>query len=221
VRLIRTTSVVAACALAVAACARAQKGSKEPDSILKAPGDSVHVRLLDAGTAKPIASSDVEMFSDNGIRCIKAPCPTDGKQWKGTSDADGRVTIPKSALNTTSNIKTAAYDGDLIADATSDAKGGWNIEMISEQCADLCPHAIKLLDARTREPIANKSVLIEIRGTDAHDVASVTSNALGYVLVPFVIVAKGPESSWVVVEGYRDGKLDFAATRRKLKLVPL
>ena len=220
-RLIRTTSIVAACALAVAACARAQKGSKDPDSILKSPGDSVHVRLLDAGTAKPIANTEVVLFSDNGIRCIKAPCPTDGKQWKGTSDADGRVTFPKSALNTTANIKTAAYDGDLVNDATPDSKGGWNIEMFSDQCADLCPHPIKLLDARTREPIANKSVLIEIRGTDAHDVASVTSNSLGYVLVPFVIVAKGAESSWIVVEGYRDGKIDFAAARRKLKLTPL
>ena len=47
----------------------------------------MHVRLLDAATAKPIANTDVELWSDNGIRCIKAPCPTDGKQWKGTSDA--------------------------------------------------------------------------------------------------------------------------------------
>ena len=219
VRLIRTTSIVA-CALALAACARAQKESKEPVSILKAPGDSVHVRMLDAATAKPIANTDVEMFSDNGIRCIKAPCPTDGKHWKGTSDADGRVTIPKSALNTTANIKTATYDGDLVGDATSDSKGGWNIELFAEQCADLCPHAIKLLDARTGEPIANKSALIEIRSGDAHDVASVTSNALGYVLVPFTIVAKGAESSWIVVDGYRDAKLDFAAVRRKLKLEP-
>ena len=83
------------------------------------------------------------------------------------------------------------------------------------------PHAIKLLDYRTREPIANTSVLIEIRSATSHNVASVTSNALGYVLVPFTIVAKGAESSWLVVEGYRDAKIDFAATRRKLSLRPL
>jgi hypothetical protein len=216
--LIRTTSILAACTLALVSCARAQKESKEPDSILKAPGDSVHVRLLDAGTAKPIANSDVELYSDNGIRCIKAPCPTDGQQWKGTSDADGRVTIPKSALNTTANIKSAAYNGDLVGDATSDTKGGWNIAMFSEQCADICPHPIKLLDSRTREPIANKAVLIEIRSTASHEVASVTSNALGYVLVPFVIVAKGADSSWLIVDGYRDAKIDFAAARRKTML---
>ena len=221
VRLIRTTAIVAACAFAVAACARAQKGSSEPESILKAPGDSVQLQLLDASTARPLANADVELWSDNGIRCIKAPCPTDGKQWKGSSDAKGRVTIPKSALNTTANIRSGAYTGDLVGDATSDAKGGWSIEMLSEDCAELCPHPIKLLDARTHAPIANKPVLIEIRSATAHDVASVTSNALGYVLVPFAIVAKGSESSWVVVEGYRDAKIDFAAVRRKLKLQPL
>jgi hypothetical protein len=215
------TAILAACAFAVAACARAQKGSKEPASILKAPGDSIHLRLLDAATAKPLANAEVEMWSDNGIRCIKAPCPTDGKQWKGTSDAAGGVTLPKSALNTTANIKSAAYTGDLIGDATSDGKGAWNVEMFSDECPDLCPHPIKLLDARTHEPIANKSVLIEIRGATAHDVASVTSNALGYVLVPFIIVAKGADSSWVVVEGYRDARIDFAAARRKLSLKPL
>ena len=217
-RLLRTPSIVAACALAVAACARAQKGSDESASILHASGDSVHVRLLDAATAKPIASTDVEVQSDNGIRCIKAPCPTDGKQWKGTSDADGRVTIPKSALNTTAHIKTAAYDGDLVGDATSDAKGEWNIELFSESCADLCPHPIKLLDARTHKPIANEPVLIEVRGATAHDVTSATSNALGYVFVPFVIMAKGTDDSWVIVQGYRDAKIDFAAARRKMLL---
>ena len=220
-QLIRTLAMLAACALAMAACARAQKGSKEPVSILQASGDSVRVQLLDAATAKPFANAEVELWSDNGIRCIKAPCPTDGKQWKGTSDANGRVTIPKSTLNTTANIKTASFNGDLTNDATSDAKGGWSIELFSDECPDLCPHPIKLLDARTREPIANRSVLIEIRSATAHDVASVTTNALGYVLVPFAIVAKGAENSWVVVEGYRDGKLDFAATRRKLRLQPL
>ncbi|HEV7703982.1 MAG TPA: hypothetical protein VGO46_06795 [Gemmatimonadaceae bacterium] len=151
-QLIRAAAIVATCALAVAACARAQKGSKEPTSILQASGDSVRVQLLDAAAAKPLANADVELWPDNGIRC---------------------------------------------------------------------PHPIKLLDARTHDPIANKPVLIEIRGAAAHDVASVTSNSLGYVLVPFVILAKGAESSWVVVDGYRDGKIDFAATRRTLRLQPL
>jgi hypothetical protein len=195
-------------------------GSDESASILHASGESVDVRLLDAATAKPIANTAVEVQSDNGIRCIKAPCPTDEKQWNGTSDADGRVTIPRSALNTTANIKTAGYDGDLVGDATSDAKGVWSVDLFSDGCANLCPHPLKLHDARSHEPIANALVLIEIRSATTHDVASATSNALGYVFVPFVIMAKGMDDSWVIVEGYRDAKIDFAAARRKIMLEP-
>jgi hypothetical protein len=194
--------------------------SDESASILHASGESVHVRLLDATTTKPIANTNVEVQSDNGIRCIRAPCPTDGKEWKGSSDSNGRVTIPRSALNTTANIKTAGYDGDLVGDATSDAKGEWSVELFSDACADLCAHPIKLRDARSHEPIANALVLIEIRSTTAHDVASATSNALGYVFVPFVIMAKGTEDSWVIVDGYRDAKIDFAASHRKIQMKP-
>jgi hypothetical protein len=220
VRLFRTSSLIATCALAVAACARTQMGSGESESILHASGESVDVRLLDAATAKPIANTAVEVQSDNGIRCIKAPCPTDAKQWKGTSDANGRVTIPRSALNTTANIKTAGYDGDLVGDATSDATGVWSVDLFSDGCADKCPHPLKLHDARSHEPIANALVLIEVRGDTTHEVASATSNALGYVFVPFVIMAKGVEDSWVIVEGYRDAKIDFAAARQKILLEP-
>ncbi len=212
--------MVAACAFTIAACARAQKGSDQSGSILHASGDSVYVRLLDAATAKPIANTEAEVQSDNGIRCIKAPCPTDGKQWKGTSDTDGRVVIPKSALNKTANIHTAKYDGDLVGDATSDGKGLWSIELFSEDCPDLCPHPIKLLDSRTHQPIANQAVLIEIRNATAHDVTSATSNALGYIFVPVLIMAKGSDASWLVVDGYRDARIDFAATRRKTFLQP-
>ena len=220
-RLIRIVAMAASCALATAACARAQKGSNEPGSILKGAGDSVHVRLLDAVTAKALANADVELWSDNGIRCVKAPCPTDGKQWKGTSDASGRVTIPKASLNTTANIKPGHSTATSLAMRRTTRRVAGTSICFSEECPDLCPHPIKLLDARTHDPIVNRSVLIEIRGATVHNVASVTSNALGYVMVPFIIVAKGADSSWVVVEGYRDAKLDFAATRRKLRLQPL
>jgi hypothetical protein len=35
---------------------------------LSAKGDSVHVKIFDAATARPIANTEMELYSDNGIR---------------------------------------------------------------------------------------------------------------------------------------------------------
>jgi hypothetical protein len=56
--------------------------SAAPDSrsgILEVKGETVRVRLLDAFSGESISDSDVEVHSDNGVRCIQAPCPTDAK----------------------------------------------------------------------------------------------------------------------------------------------
>jgi hypothetical protein len=209
------------CTLSFAACARAQEPADTPPTILAAKGDSVHVKLFDAATARPIASTEMELYSDNGIRCIKAPCPTDGKSWKGKTDANGRLTIPKSALNATANLKSATYSGDLVTDATPDASGDWTVELFPEEQGDPGPHPLKLIDARTHRVVANAAVRIETRGTSGQrDTVSARSNALGYVLVPFIVVAKGADNSWLVAPGYKDAHIDFAWTRRKMYLTP-
>jgi hypothetical protein len=64
-------------------------------------------------------------------------------------------------------------------------------------------------------------VRIETRGaTGQRDTVSARSNALGYVLVPFIVVAKGADNSWLVAPGYKDAHIDFAWTRRKMYLTP-
>lgn len=208
-------------ALLVAATACAQRSSDAQPSILQAKGDSVHVQFLDATSAQPIADTDIELWSDNGIRCIKAPCPTNGKQWKGKSDADGRIVIPRSALNTSTTLKSDAWHGDVIEDASPVAGGSWTIELFAEEAGDPGPHPLKLIDARTHKAIANTPVRIETR--NAHgpsSTESVSSNALGYILVPFQTVAKGAENSWVVAPGYEDAHIDFAWARRRMSLTP-
>jgi hypothetical protein len=205
--------------VAVTACA--QRSTDAQPSILQAKGDSVRVQFLDATSAQPIADTEIELWSDNGIRCVQAPCPTNGKQWKGKSDAYGRVVIPKSALNTSTTLKSDSYHGDLIQDASPGAAGSWTIELFAEKAGDPGPHPLKLIDARTHKAIANTPVRIETRNAHGPSSAeSVSSNALGYILVPFQIVVKGAENSWVVAPGYRDAHIDFAWTRRRMSLTP-
>ena len=204
-----------------AACAGAQQPSDTPPTILAAKGDSVHVRLFDATSARPIASTELELYSDNGIRCIKAPCLTDGKSWKGKTDASGRLAIPRGALNATANLKSATYSGDLVVDATPDSSGDWTIELFPEERADPGPHPLKLIDARTHKALANATVRIETRGASAQrDTVRTQTNALGYVFVPFIVMAKGADDRWLVAPGYKDAHIDFAWTRRKMYLEP-
>ena len=208
-------------ALFVAASACAQRAADTQPSILQAKGDSVRVQFLDATSAQPIANTDIELWSDNGIRCIQAPCPTNGKQWKGRSDAFGRMVIPKSALNTTTTLKSAIYHGDLVQDASPNGGGTWAIELFAEEAGVPGPHPLKLIDARTHKAIANTPVRIETR--DSHgpgSTQSVSSNALGYIFVPFQMAVKGAENSWVVTSGYRDAHIDFAWARRRMSLTP-
>ncbi|MEO6210621.1 MAG: hypothetical protein ABIQ10_10905 [Gemmatimonadaceae bacterium] len=213
---VRPRLILVFCALSALACAHAQVPAGTEQSILAAKGDSVRVRLYDVTTAKPIASTDFELTSDNGIRCIKAPCPTDGKSWKGESDAKGEIVIPRSALNTTASITSASYHGDLAGDASPAAGGGWTLDLFPETGTDPAPHPLKLLDATTHQPIANVTLRIEARNSGGFpNMMSLTSNALGYVFVPADFVAHGAQTSWVVVPGYRDARVDFAWARRK------
>jgi hypothetical protein len=101
-------------------------------AILRARGDSLRVQLVDAATSRRVANADVEVFSDNGIRCATAPCPTDGRTWRGRTDARGRVVLPRHALNVTASIGTPSHDGDLIADSAPDGRGGWVVRMTAK-----------------------------------------------------------------------------------------
>jgi hypothetical protein len=101
------------------------------NSIRDARERQLRVRLVDARTMRPIAGSEVTVYSDNGTRCIAAPCPTNGKEWKGRTDAAGYVTIPRSAIQLATNISTRTHSADLIAKAKRSGRNGWVVEMTS------------------------------------------------------------------------------------------
>jgi hypothetical protein len=76
--------------------------------------DMIKIKLIDSLTKNPISDVNVTIYSDNGIRCIRAPCPTEGQEWIGKSDGKGVIFIPSSLVNNVITIDIGGYSGKNI-----------------------------------------------------------------------------------------------------------
>jgi hypothetical protein len=212
-----------------AGCAQGLPGGSRA-TILDIAADSVRLRLVDAVTARAIVSTGVEITSDNGVRCIQAPCPTDARRWTGRTDAEGFVMAPMEALQVVTNIRTPDHYADLINDSYEAADRVWDVEMFPRKApADLEFHPLdlKLIDAGSLRPIADTPVRIAF-GSDGSFEG--TTNALGYIFVPVEAMlgdtvdsrplarSAGPEEARIMVAGYDTAHTDFSRANRKLLL---
>ena len=77
-----------------------------------APEDIV-VRLIDPTTRHVLARTEIDVFTDNGIRCVRAPCPINAKQWRGTTDEAGVLHVPADVVQQ-SVIARRAPEGDWV-----------------------------------------------------------------------------------------------------------
>ncbi len=211
--MLRLLLVAGLALLLVVSGACAQRPPAGRPSILQAQGDTLRVQLVDALSAEPLADAPVQVWSDNGVRCIRAPCPTGARSWSGRTDAGGWLRLPRTALQAASSVETPAHAGDLIEDSRL-AGDGWVAALFPADSTGVGPRPVLLVDGRDR-PIANASVEI-----DYGRVGKVTArtNALGYLLVPFAAVARAPDDTWVVAPGFRRTRLDFAWARRRTVL---
>jgi hypothetical protein len=197
--------------------------SGAPDSrsdILEVKGETVRVRLLDAFSAEVISDSDVEVHSDNNVRCVRAPCPTNDKQWKGKADANGYIIIPTGILQQVTTITTPSHkDGkDLVRDSEKGADGAWVVELYSNHVSDsseLGMRPFKLIDARSNRPLADILVRIAFGETESFEGKT---NSLGYIFLPFEKALPALENTWVTVPGYRRAKIDFGGVNYRTKL---
>jgi hypothetical protein len=101
-------------------------------SVLAAEQDQesdLKLKVVDKSTKRPIKNTDVEIYSDNGIRCIQAPCPTNGKRWQGKTNAKGVVSIPASLIQNSMTITAVGYSRgkELNRDAKKLGKRSWVI----------------------------------------------------------------------------------------------
>jgi hypothetical protein len=200
-------------------------GQRPPDvgapPILQVQPGTLRVELVDVVSATAIPDVPVEVFSDNGIRCMRAPCPTNGRTWRGRADSAGRVRIPTTVLQATVSLRTPGHFGDLVADSEPDGAGGWIAELFPDDSASTAPHAIKLIDARSGRAIANARVRLDFRArAGGRESRQAVSNSLGYIVVPLEVVARSAEDTWVTVPGYRRTRLDFAWARHRTRLRP-
>ncbi|MBI5405167.1 MAG: hypothetical protein HY976_02975 [Candidatus Kerfeldbacteria bacterium] len=89
---------------------------------------SIKVVILDNQTTKPIANQDVTLYSDNGIRCVQEPCPTNGRTWNGTTNGRGEVVVPGDMVDSSMIFTVAGYQGaDLRSRGAVQADGSWKL----------------------------------------------------------------------------------------------
>jgi hypothetical protein len=115
----------------LAACVPAAPARPAIQSVEQATKPDLKLLLLDKRTRKPIMRTAVKIYSDNGIRCIKAPGPTNGIEWKGKTDARGYVVVPGQIRQNSMAITAVGYSrgGELTTDSTKRSKDYWVIAL--------------------------------------------------------------------------------------------
>ncbi len=73
--------------------------------------------IKDKQTGRRLANKTVKIYSDNGIRCIQAPCPTNGKSWTGKTDKQGFVIIPNDMRQRSMSLDIKGYSGEELTRA--------------------------------------------------------------------------------------------------------
>lgn|GEM_PF-7127311 len=91
----------------------------------------LNIKLLDSVSKRPITDTDVNIYSDNGIRCITVPCNTEGQEWNGKSDDNGVITIPVKLVNTVTTLTATGYGSgkDLTKDSQKKSNSDWVLEL--------------------------------------------------------------------------------------------
>lgn len=71
---------------------------------------TVSVALINKITGEPIRNTKVVIYSDNGTRCITTPCPTNGKSWDGTTNAQGLLAVPQGSIQQSTSFTATGYE---------------------------------------------------------------------------------------------------------------
>ena len=194
----------------------------------------IRVQLFDVYSGLVIANAAVEVTSDNGIQCEQAPCPSNGQTWSGRSDDAGVITIPRSAIQFDTYVRTNDHRSvKLPDDATNGSSDTRQIELYPEWLYSEqydWTRGYKLVDARSGKVLANTPVRIVFPANDwpaqhgGINSLDVKTNPLGYVFFSFLrkpepkygqTLLPAPLADWVTpevwaaVSGYQKAKLNY------------
>lgn len=191
--------------------------------IRKAPGPTVTVQLIDVSTGHPVRNAGLRLVSDNGIRCIRAPCPTNTRIWKGKSDTEGFVQIPTSEIQSSTQIETGSLTGDLIGDSEAASDTVWIAELLPLESTYTDPpgppRPLRLIDGTTGKAVADADASFEVRrGGESQVLFKTRTNDFGYVFLPNDLPEAALEDTWVLVTGYRATHVDFAWAAHRIRL---
>lgn len=169
---------------------------------------------MDAKNGEPLINTKISAFSDNGVRCIQAPCPTEGKSWEDTTNSKGIVNIPSSFIN--SNQASIIIEGSSTIINENNGKfllnGKWVIDIVPKTKDSILEKRIKLLDSDDKTPLKNISFSVT---TTKDCVVPECSNikfsgktdSLGNYFFPKSDKEQGlVTGNWVSVEGYKNSE---------------
>lgn len=192
--------------------------------IRKAPGPTATVQLMDVSNGHPVRNAVVRLVSDNGIRCMHAPCPTHTRTWEGKSDTEGFVQIPTSEIQSSTQIETESLTGDLIDDSDAVSDTVWIAELLPLESTYADPpgppRPLRLIDGTTSKAVVYADASFEMRrGSESRVLFKTRTNDFGYVFLPNDLPEGALENTWVVVTGYRATHVDFAWAAHRTRLV--
>lgn len=191
--------------------------------IRTAPGPTATVQLIDVSTGHPVRNAALRLVSDNGIRCARAPCPTNTRIWKGRSDTAGFVQIPTREIQSSTQIETELLTGDLIEDSEAASDTVWIAALLPVNSSYAGPpgppRPLRLIDGTTSRAVADADASFELRRTGETKVLfKARTNDFGYVFLPNDLPEGALQSTWVLVSGYRATHVDFAWAAHRTRL---
>lgn len=91
---------------------------------------SLRVTLLNADTLAPADRAAVSVYVDNGVRCVQAPCPTNGRTWTGTTDANGVVTLPSGYVDESMTFSVSGFtSAELHTSGQQESTSAWILSL--------------------------------------------------------------------------------------------
>lgn len=91
---------------------------------------SLRVIVKNKLTNALITDTAVSVYSDNGIRCVTTPCPTNGRTFEGGTNTQGEVTIPAANVDESMTFTVVGYqDAELHTSGKLQSDGSWNLPL--------------------------------------------------------------------------------------------
>lgn len=87
----------------------------------------IEVKLLDVSSGQVIPNTKAELYSSNGIVCIKAPCPNESRFWQDTSNDKGFFSFPGEFLEYNADLSVTGYYRTGLMKIERNAAGEWFI----------------------------------------------------------------------------------------------